>query len=101
MGEFLGHHTADARVLFGNNPPAVGHDAIRGAIGGLWAAIDGLKHGFVNVWQDGATTILECTVTYFRKDGKNVTVPCVSLLQRREERVAELRVHIDLAPVFA
>jgi hypothetical protein len=101
MPEFLAHHTPDARVLFGNHPPAVGHEAIQGAIGGLWDAIDGLRHRFVNVWDHGSTTILEAAVTYFRKDGKTVTVPCVSIIETRGGKVCELRVHIDLAPVFA
>jgi len=78
-----------------------GHEAIQGAIGGLWSAIDGLRHRFVHVWDHGATTVLEAAVTYFRKDGKTVTVPCVSILETRGGKVAELRVHIDLAPVFA
>jgi ketosteroid isomerase-like protein len=101
LSEFLAHHTPDARVVFGNHPPAVGHAAIGAAIGGLWSAIDGLRHRFLHVWHDGATTLLEAQVTYFRKDGKTVTVPCVSILERRDGKVAELRVHIDLAPVFA
>jgi ketosteroid isomerase-like protein len=101
MEAFLARHTADARVVFGNHPPVVGHEAIRAAIGGLWGGIDGLRHRFANVWEDGSTTILESAVTYFRKDGKEVTVPCVSILLTREGKVAELRVHIDLAPVFA
>jgi hypothetical protein len=101
MPEFLAHHTDDARVMFGNNPPAVGKEAIGGAIGGLWSAIDGLRHRFVHVWDHGSTTILEAAVTYFRKDGKTVTVPCVSILETTAGKVRELRVHIDLAPVFA
>ena len=101
MDAFLAHHTKDAQVFFGNNPPAVGHEAIRGAIGGLWSAIDGLRHRFIHVWQDGPTALLECTVTYFRKDGKTVTVPCFSVLDTRDGKVSQLRVHIDLAPVFA
>jgi ketosteroid isomerase-like protein len=101
MKAFLAHHTDDARVLFGNNPAAIGHEQIGGAIGGLWSAIDGLSHRMVNVWEVPGNTVMEAAVTYHRKDGKTVTVPCVSILQRRDDKVSELRVHIDLAPVFA
>jgi hypothetical protein len=102
MPAFLAHHTADAKVIFGNNPPAVGHDQIGGAIGGLWQAIDGLRHRFINVWSNGPTNcVIEVAVSYFRKDGKTVTVPCVSILEQRDGKVAELRIHIDIAPVFA
>ncbi|MFT3695551.1 MAG: DUF1857 family protein [Kofleriaceae bacterium] len=101
MPEFLAHHTDDAKVFFGNNPPAVGKEQIGGAIGGLWAAIDGLRHRFINCWTRDNQVVIEVAVTYFRKDGKTVTVPCVSILEQRDGKVGELRVHIDLAPVFA
>ena len=103
MPEFLAHHAADARVTAGNYPTAVGHEQIAGAIGGLWGSIAGLNHKFINTWMDGPrTAILEVAVTYHRKDGKSVTVPCVSILQQNDQgKVQELRFHIDLAPVFA
>ena len=101
MDAFLAHHAPDARVVFANHPPAVGHEAIRGAIGGLWGAIAGLSHRVVQVWECGATTLLEAAVTYTRKDGKAVIVPCVSIFETRDGKVTDLRIHLDLAPVFA
>ncbi|HEY4238364.1 MAG TPA: AtaL-like protein [Kofleriaceae bacterium] len=101
LAGFLGHFTDDGRVVFGNNPPALGKDQIGGAIGGLWGAIDGLRHRFVNVWSQGDTHVLEVTTTYFRKDGKTVTYPCVSILQARDGKVADLRIHIDISQLFA
>jgi len=101
MDAFLSHHTPDAKVVFGNHPPAVGHDAIRAAIGELWSSIAGVRHRFVRVWDHEPTAILECAVTYDRKDGASVTVPCVSILERSDDKIRELRIHIDLAPVFA
>lgn len=101
MEEFLAHHHPDARVVFANNPAAEGVEAIRGAIGGLWAAIDGISHRFVNVWGDESHSVLESQVTYARKDGRSVTVPCVSIVERTDGKVRELRIHIDTAPVFA
>ena len=103
MPAFLAHHAADAKVVAGNYPPAIGHEQIKGAIGGLWDSIAGLNHKFINTWMDGPrTAILEVEVTYHRKDGKSVTVPCVSILQQNDQgKLQELRFHIDLAPVFA
>lgn len=102
MDAFLAHHAPDAKIFYGNNPPAVGIEAIRGAIGGLWQAIDGLKHRIINVWGDDSRLVLEAATTYSRKDGKDVTVPCVSILERNASgKITELRVHIDMAPVFA
>jgi ketosteroid isomerase-like protein len=101
MADFLAQFTDDARVVFGNNPPALGKDAIGGAIGGLWSAIDGLRHRFINVWTHGSTHILEVTTTYFRKDGKTVNYPCVSIVEARDGKVADLRIHIDISTLFA
>lgn len=98
---FVNGFTDDGKVIFGNNPPAVGRAQIGAAIGGLWSAINGLKHRFKNVWVSGTTTILEADITYSRKDGKDVVVPCVSILERPADKVTQLRITLDLAPVFA
>jgi ketosteroid isomerase-like protein len=101
MPEFLTHFTPDGRVVFGNNPPAVGRQQIEAAIGGLWSAIAGLRHQFVNVWDNGAGAVLEASITYDRKDGKSVVLPCVSVFDRRDGKVSDLRIHMDIGPVFA
>ena len=101
MDSFLERFTPEAKVYFGNHPPAVGRDQIKGAIGGLWDSIKGLRHDFLHAWPHGDGVVLEAAVTYRRKDGKSVTVPCVAILDRQNDKVSELRVFIDLAPVFA
>src|SRR6266540_4061819 len=42
---YVERHSDDAAVVFGNNPPAVGKQAISAAIGGFWSMIGGLRHG--------------------------------------------------------
>ncbi|KAI8999887.1 hypothetical protein DFJ74DRAFT_460065 [Hyaloraphidium curvatum] len=49
----LPHHTEDSVIKFANNPPAVGHDAIAASIGPFFSSIAGMKHRFVNVWEQG------------------------------------------------
>ena len=36
-----------------------------------------------------------------RKDGKSVRLPCVSILKPEGDKVGELRVFIDVAPLYA
>ncbi|HZO36069.1 MAG TPA: nuclear transport factor 2 family protein [Solirubrobacteraceae bacterium] len=98
---YLEHHTDDAVVTFGNNPPAVGKEAIRAAIGGFFSTIGGLKHTFVHSYTDGDTTYLELSIDYTRKDGGIVTVPAASVLHRRGDLVDALRIYIDVAPIYA
>lgn len=100
---FVGRHAEDAVVVFGNNPPAEGKEAIAAAIGGFWSLIGGLRHDRRNLWfvEDG-TAVLEASVHYWTKAGTELVMPCVSLLDRRPDGlVTSLRVHIDLAPLFA
>ena len=101
---FVERHSDDAAVVFGNNPPSVGKEAIRAAIGGFWSMIGGLRHERRNLWfvDNGATAVLEVVTHYTTKGGAEVMVPCVSLLdQNADGRVTSLRVLIDLAPLFA
>lgn len=102
---YVAHHTEDAVVVFGNNPPAVGREAIGQAIGGFWSMIGGLRHERRNTWfeNDGNTAILEVVTHYTTKGGAAVPLPCVSILDRDPASglVSSLRVHIDVAPLFA
>ena len=101
LDDWLARHTDDVVVKFGNNPPSRGKEEVGGNIGYFWTLIGGLKHNFVNTFEVDGTTICELAVDYTRKDGSQVTVPCTSFLHRDGDLVDELRVYIDLAPVFA
>jgi ketosteroid isomerase-like protein len=101
---FVDRHSDDAVVVFGNNPPAVGKEAIGANIGGFWSMIGGLRHERRNLWfvNDGGTAVLEVVTHYTTKGGAAVPVPCVSILDRDADgKVTSLRVYIDLAPLFA
>ena len=101
---FVERHSDDAAVVFGNNPPAVGKEAIGAAIGGFWSMIGGLRHERRNLWfvNDDTTAVLEVVTHYTTKGGAAVPIPCVSLLDRNTDgKVTSLRVSIDLAPLFA
>ena len=98
---FKSMHSATARVMFANFPPAEGPDQIAGAIGRFWSTIGGLKHTLINRWDHPEESILEVAVSYRRKDGKSVTLPCVTILKPDGDKVGELRVFVDVAPVYA
>lgn len=101
LESFKAMHSTNAKVFFANHPPAVGPDQIAGAIGHFWSTIGGLKHNVVNRWDNTDESILEVAVDYTRKDGKSVTVPCVSIIKPEGDKVGELRVFIDVAPIYA
>jgi hypothetical protein len=101
LDDWLARHTDNVVVKFGNNPPAQGKAEVGANIGGFWSTIEGLHHTVVNRWDVDGTTICELAVDYTRKDGSEVTLPCTSILHREGDLVDELRVYIDLAPLFA
>jgi len=98
---FVGALSDDVVVVFGNNPPAVGKDQVRAAIGGFFGTIASMSHNFLHVYADGDTTLLEADIDYGRLDGSHVHVPCLSVLHRDGDVVDQLRIFVDLAPVFA
>lgn len=101
LDQFKAMHSANARVIFANAPALHGPEKIAAAIGQFWSTVSGLKHNFVNRWDNPQESILEAAVDYQRKDGRSVTLPCVSILKPEGDKVGELRVFIDMAPLYA
>lgn len=99
----VANFATDGAVVFGNNPPAVGHDAISGALTGFWSTIGGMHHDIRNTWQnDDATTVLEAVCSYTRLSGDVVPIGCTTIIDRRDDGlITSLRIYIDLAPLFA
>jgi hypothetical protein len=53
-------------------------------------------------WDHDRATIVEATVTYTRTDDRQVSVPVVTIYRTDGgDQIADYRVYIDLAPVFA
>lgn len=98
---FLGSLSDDVVVKFANNPPAVGKEQVGQAIGGFFESIAGMTHTFVDVHAAQDATVVEADIEYVRIDGAHVRVPSATILHRRGELVDQLRIYIDLAPVFA
>ncbi len=72
--EFTALHTEDVRLRFGNAETVVGRDAVVQGIADFWGAIKGLRH---------------------------MTLPCTSILRKRGDLLQDLRIYMDVSPVFA
>jgi hypothetical protein len=91
-----------ARVVFGNGQPMVGLDEIRTGTIAFYDTIAGLHHSIVTEWDFGADTIIELKVTYDRKDGQQVTIPCVTIFHTDATgKIDDYRVYFDVAPIYA
>ena len=78
---------------------------LRGVEGGSAAErtyADGMTDDYLKAVDGGDSAVFEVVSHYTTKGGAHVAMPCVSLLDRAADgRVRSLRVHIDLAPLFA
>jgi ketosteroid isomerase-like protein len=93
---------ADGSITFGNNPPLVGAEQIEAGIRGFYGTIGGLSHDVVQEWNMDGDSVIELRVTYTRRDGATVTIPCVSIWNRAADGlIATYRVYFDLTPVYA
>ena len=90
--------TDDTRLTFANYPTSQGKDAFRQSIGGLWSRIKGMSHSISGAWSlhDGRIGIGELIVMYTRLDGSLYTIKCVTVLRRRGDKIADIRIHADL-----
>jgi ketosteroid isomerase-like protein len=96
------HFAEDARVVFGNGQPFVGIEAIRTGLTAFFGTIAGLHHEIIKEYNVGADTILEFKVTYDRKDGQRVTIPCVTIFHvDATGKIDAYRVYFDVTPIYA
>jgi ketosteroid isomerase-like protein len=92
----------DGTLVFGNGDPMVGPAAIESGVAGFFGTIKGLRHRIVDEWHQQGSSVVELETTYDRLDGKQVTIPVVSIFHRRDNGLIDrYRVYFDLAPVFA
>jgi ketosteroid isomerase-like protein len=98
---FAAHLADDVVMRFGNAEPIEGRDAVRDTWAGFCGGIDGVSHSLVEQWETAAGNVVEAEVTYTRKDGGTVTVPVATIYRERDGEIADYRIFIDLAPLFA
>ena len=92
----------DGQVVFGKGEPLLGIGEIGTGTTAFFATIAGLYHEIVNEWNVGDDAAIELKVTYDRKDGQQVTIPCVSIFHTDAAgKIDTYRVYFDLAPVYA
>ncbi len=100
--EYAKYLADDCTLQFGNNPLAVGEEALLLGIDNFWASIHGLNHNFINVLGTDNQIVLEAIIDYTRMDDKIVQTPCVTMIDRNTEGFAtSIRIFIDTTPVYA
>lgn len=101
VDNYVGFLARDVYFRFGNAEPISGRKAVREAVGAFFTTIKGLKHTIDQEWHDGNAIIQQLSVTYTRLDDDTVTIPAVNILRMAGDAVADYRIYVDLAPVYA
>jgi hypothetical protein len=85
----------------GNNPVVTSKYEILKNVAGFWSSINSMNHNFINVFSVEKTIILEAHIDYGKKDGKTITIPCITVIERNDHGLATSnRVFIDMSPLF-
>src|SRR5687768_14544515 len=86
FAEFL---APDVQFRFGNGPAADGWEAARHAVASFFSSIAALRHDVQEVLEAGDTVVLRGEVTYWRKDGSQLTVPFANIFKMAAGRIRE------------
>jgi ketosteroid isomerase-like protein len=99
---FVKFYNDDARYQFGNFPIAYGPKGIIDSSQGFIATVKYCVHHIQNLWEiDESTLVCEMNCDYVRKkDLKKFTLPCCDTIRIKNGKVQDLRIFMDIMPVF-
>jgi ketosteroid isomerase-like protein len=90
----------DIRMRFGNDEPIHGLADVSARIAGLLSAVTALSHAICETWVHTDTVICEVEITYERRDGSLITLPCVDVFRLSNGLIADYRAYMDINPLF-
>ena len=100
--EYSTHFTDDGQVIFGNQPPISGREAVRQGMGQFYAGLNSMHHEIANLWVPAPNIIVnEAVAHYEQKNGKKVSFPVVTVIHVAEgtELVRKVQFYMDMTPL--
>ncbi|MEA5619038.1 nuclear transport factor 2 family protein [Cronbergia sp. UHCC 0137] len=85
---------------FGNFDVCVDKESIKKSADAFFSQIDAVYHEIKMIWEEGDAVFVEMDVTYWRKDGSVVSLPCFDIFRVEGDKFSELRIFMDVNPVF-
>lgn len=93
--------TDDVRYKFGNLPVVVGKQGIKESSTSFLQNFKSLKHDVQNIWEIGEVVVVEMEINYIRHDDKRFNLPCCNIFTMKGDLVREMKIYMDISPVFA
>src|SRR5438105_807470 len=78
---FIGFFTDTPMYEFGNADPCLNKAAIKASVDNFFGSVAALYHDIRNLWEVGDAMFVEMDVTYWRKDGSVITLPCSDIFR--------------------
>jgi hypothetical protein len=97
VDDYIGLFAPDAELRFGNGPTVSGAEAIATTLKRADEGHD-MHHTLLNCWEAGGTTVLEFEVDYRYQDGREVTFPAITVLDRPAGVITSMRVYPAIIP---
>jgi catechol 2,3-dioxygenase-like lactoylglutathione lyase family enzyme len=97
---FISFFSDEPMYQFGNGEPCLTRAAIKDSVDAFFSSVDALYHDIRNVWELGDVVFVEMDVSYWRKDGTSVTMPCSDIFRFDGDEIQELRIYMDANPIF-
>jgi len=94
--------TDDAVYQAANFPPAIGPEGIRQFATPVMQTFERVTHDVKAIWEpEPGTVVAEVELTYNRRDGKVVKLPCLDVVRLQNGKIQLLQAYLDIAPAFA
>jgi ketosteroid isomerase-like protein len=91
----------DVCFRFGSNPPVTSKREFVAGRRALRGSILGFRHEIVWLHEiDTDAVVVAMNVTYTRRDGSEVTIPCCDTFRLRDGLIVDYRIYIDISPVL-
>ena len=97
---FASFFTDNPVYQFGNFEVCFDKDEILKSSDNFDSQISAVYHEIKMMWESGDVVFVEMDVTYWRNDGSIVTLPCFDIFRFEGSKIAELRIFMDVNPVF-
>ena len=100
--EFVTFLAEDAQFRLGNPDAKVGREDISDSLVAFCRQVKGIYHDIKLMWEpEENVVILDMEVTYYRLDGTVLRLPVMDFFRFKGNLIQELRIFMDVNPVFA
>ncbi|NDJ21791.1 Nif11 family protein [Nostoc sp. B(2019)] len=97
---FITFFTDTPVYQFGNFDVCLDKAAIKKSADAFFSQISAVYHEIKMIWEIGDVVFVEMDVTYWRKDGSFISLPCKDIFRVEGDKFSELRIFMDVNPVF-